>query len=136
MTPTKGQDVFGNFDKGTGRLVSLRQNDPTLPQLAIAGAPLVISAAGENAGDLLTAGASEGWTVTGRQWTRNGVDIGGATALTYAITAADIGQTMGCRATVATFAASLVLSVPTVPAGRLFLDGSALFLDGSNLSLQ
>lgn len=51
--------------------------------VAISGSPIV--------GNVLTAAVAPGYSVTGHQWTRNGVDIAGATASTYTLVDADAG---------------------------------------------
>lgn len=48
-------------------------------------------------GSVLTARLLPGWSVTGYQWTRDGVDIAGATNSTYTLVAADIGKTIAVR---------------------------------------
>lgn len=45
-------------------------------------------------GQTLTASLAPGWSVTGYQWTRNGVDISGATNSTYVLSGADIGNSV------------------------------------------
>jgi hypothetical protein len=51
-------------------------------------------------GQTLTASAaSSRFTVTGYQWTRDGVDISGATASTRVLTSSDSGHTIACKLT-------------------------------------
>lgn len=54
-------------------------------------------------GSTLTASLSEGWSVSGFQWVRDGVDISGATLSTYTLVTADIGKTITVRVTGLTF---------------------------------
>lgn len=92
---------------------------------------------GYDVGDVLTATPSTGWTVTGYQWTRDGVDIAGATSSTYTLVSADGGKLIGCRAVDAVYSAFATIPsyAPTFPAGYLSLDSSVLTLDSSVLSL-
>ena len=50
------------------------------------------------AGNVLTASMRSGYSATGFQWTRNGVDISGQTASTYTQLTSDRGAVIGCRA--------------------------------------
>lgn len=66
-------------------------------------------------GNTLTATLAEGYTATGYQWKRNGVDIAGATANTYVQQAADEGTTLTCAVSGITYTAgSVVVPVPPI----------------------
>lgn len=98
--------------------------------------PLSISAPdGTAAGDVLTATPNTGWTVASYQWTRDGVDINGATSSTYTLTLADEGALIGCRAGAPVYSALIEIPAGAYPAGYLSLDGGALSLDGGVLSI-
>ena len=97
---------------------------------------------GYDVGDTLTATPVSGWTISGYQWTRDGVDIAGATSSTYVLTLADVQmphlppKIIGCRAVSAVYSALSTLPTSTAfPAGYLSLDNGALSLDGALLSL-
>lgn len=77
----------------------------TLGPVAITGTP--------GAGNLLTATLATGWTATGYQWTRDGVDISGATSATYRQVTADRSKTIRVRATGLAYAGGSV--VPPTP---------------------
>ncbi|OOB92049.1 family 43 glycosylhydrolase [Rathayibacter sp. VKM Ac-2630] len=81
------------FDPATGLMQKVV---PTLesvaPQTITDPAPLRATITGAaTVGTTLTATASTPWTATAYQWKRGGVDIAGATASTYVLTAADRG---------------------------------------------
>lgn len=81
------------FDPATGLLQKVV---PTLESVAgqtiTDPAPLRAAITGTaTVGTRLTATASSPWTATAYQWKRGGVDIAGATASTYVLTAADRG---------------------------------------------
>ncbi|MCI2959172.1 family 43 glycosylhydrolase [Agromyces atrinae] len=72
---------------------------PTLesvsPQTIVDDEPLAASLSGTaREGETLTAAASEPWEATGFVWSRDDSVIEGATASTYALTAADVGATI------------------------------------------
>jgi len=58
--------------------------------------PVTITGA-NTVGSVLTAVFSSGWSATGFQWTRSGVDISGATSSTYTLAYADSALVVACR---------------------------------------
>lgn len=102
----------------------------------LGGSILTISApSGTDAGDVLTATLSAGWTVTGYQWTRDGADIAGATTSTYTILAGDAGKTIGCRAAGALYTATKDIPLPSTPSNALTLDALPITLDALSITL-
>lgn len=63
------------------------------------GVGVAVTGADNLVGTVLTAALTTGFGATGYQWTRNGVDLGGATASTYTLVNADAGTTVAVRAT-------------------------------------
>lgn len=110
--------------------------NPAANGSSVSGAgTLSISATGGTAtGATLTAVLGAGWSVTGYQWTRDGVDIAGATASTYVLSGADAGKSIGCRGVGAAYTASITAAGSSYPAGQLYLDAAPIYIDGANLS--
>lgn len=76
----------------------------TLGPVDVSGTPGV--------GNLLAAVLATGWTATGYQWTRDGVDISGATGSTYRQVTADRNKTIKARATGLAYAGGSVVPPP------------------------
>lgn len=103
-----------------------------------AGTATILSIAspnGTDVGDVLSAQLSTGWTVTGYQWTRDGVDIAGATSSTYTLTSADAGKAIGVRGSGANYTSSITTAAPAFPPGQMYLDSLPLYIDSANLAL-
>lgn len=102
----------------------------------LGGSVMTIAApGGTDVGAVLTATPSAGWTVGGYQWTRDGVDISGATSSTYTLVYADTGHLIGCRAVSPVYSALLSIPAGAFPAGYLSLDSAPIAIDGAVLSL-
>lgn len=108
-------------------------------QAAVSGAGnaavlTVTALGGLTTGSLLSALPATGWSVSGYQWTRDGVDIAGATSSTYVLVTADAGKVIGCRGAAATYTASVTAAAAAYPAGQLYLDSLPLYIDTTLLS--
>jgi hypothetical protein len=70
---------------------------PTGAEIKTSQAPLRVSGVFQF-NQMLTATLAPGWSANSYQWTRNGVDIAGATNNTYVLVAADIGKAITVKA--------------------------------------
>lgn len=125
VAPVEGvfDPVSGNLlgvveQRGSGRtmkkLPALDSNgaliDPATGAPVSGGGTLPVGISGTaGAGNLLTAVLATGWTATGYQWTRDGVDIGGATSSTYLQQVADRTHTISVRAVGLSYAGGAVV---------------------------
>ena len=82
-----------------------------VPSAPSAGNVLIVGSA--VVGGTLTVACGEGVSPTGFQWTRNGVNIVGATAATYKVTNADVGQKIACNVSTASATVPSIYVVPT-----------------------
>jgi lysophospholipase L1-like esterase len=74
-----------------------------------------VSASGTSVGSVLTATLDTGLEVTGYQWTRDGVNINGATSATYTLVSGDVGKSIAVKVSGISIKGSAIL-VPSAAA--------------------
>jgi hypothetical protein len=98
------------------------------------GSPVAITGTG-TVGSVLTAALQSGWSATGYQWTRGGVNIGGATASTYTVQVADEGLSISCRVTGLSHAATgISIATGSAPVAPTFVS-SQISANGTTLTI-
>lgn len=80
-------------------------------------------------GNLFTAAVGPGFTITGYQWTRGGVDIAGATAATYTQVSGDSDANVACRVTGSYTTAAIHVPSGGAPPSQDYVDPTYLLED-------
>lgn len=90
-----------------------------------------------NVGNILAVELNDGWSATGFQWTRNGVDIAGSTGITYKFQDIDVGKDIEVKPSGLEFAgAANGTGTPLTTARPAFMQANAVGYIGSFRSVS